>query len=166
MTSYITMDEQRTIRSEVEHAMRITQQILWRLDPLERSDERISRTEQALAALERLLWTTTSGQGRGGPAVKARARRCHVARANIVRVDSLLGGRLSGGGAGYARAGAPVISFQIRNRLLRSFRYSAAASKWRRGRKCDAMMPCTSTKHWACRADLNRRIRLSRSRVG
>jgi hypothetical protein len=28
------------------------------------------------------------------------------------------------------------------------------------------MSPCTSAKRWACRTDLNRRIRFSRSRVG
>ena len=32
--------------------------------------------------------------------------------------------------------------------------------------ECEAMMPCTSTKRWAWQADLNRRIRRSRSRVG
>ena len=34
------------------------------------------------------------------------------------------------------------------------------------GRKCEAIIPCTSTKVWACPEDLKRRIRCSRSRVG
>jgi|SRR5205809_387235 hypothetical protein len=43
------------------------------------------------------------------------------------------------------RADAPVTSSQTRKRLLRSCRYLAVGSRWRRGRKWGAMIPCTLT---------------------
>lgn len=73
MISYIPADEQRAIRSEMEQAKRILQQVFLRLNPLDRADERVVRTEQVLSALERVLWTMTSGPGRLGPPVKVRA---------------------------------------------------------------------------------------------
>lgn len=73
MVSYITADEQRNIRSEIEEAQRILQRVFLHLKPLERTDDRVTRTEQAVSAIERLLWTMTSGPGRLGPAAKVRA---------------------------------------------------------------------------------------------
>jgi hypothetical protein len=67
MISYIRADDQRKIRSELEEVQRIMQTVFSRLNPLERSDERVTRTEAALAAVERVLWTMTSGPGRLGP---------------------------------------------------------------------------------------------------
>jgi|ERR1700761_994103 len=70
MISYITADDQRKIRSELEQARNILHKIFSRLKPLERSDERVTRTEAALASIERALWAMTSGPGRLGPAVR------------------------------------------------------------------------------------------------
>jgi len=69
-------------------------------------------------------------------------------------------------GEGYARAAVPVTSFQAATVYYGVVDDQLAQNRWRRGRKCEAIMLCTSTKRWACRADLNRCIRLSRSRVG
>ena len=55
MISYITADEQRQIRSELESVQRMMQTVFSRLKPLDRSDERVTRTEMALAAIERVL---------------------------------------------------------------------------------------------------------------
>ena len=73
MISYITADEQRTIRSEIEHARHLLEKVFLRLSLLERTDDRVTRTEQALSALERTLWTMTSGPGRLGPPAKVHA---------------------------------------------------------------------------------------------
>ena len=73
MISYITADEQRQIRSELESVQRVMQTVFSRLKPLNRSDERVTRTESALAAIERLLWAMTSGPGRLGPSVPVQA---------------------------------------------------------------------------------------------
>ena len=64
------MDEQKTIRSEIEQAREIIQQVFLRLSRLDRTDERVMRTGQALSALERVSWTMTSDPGRLGPAAK------------------------------------------------------------------------------------------------
>ncbi len=73
MISYITADDQRKIRSELEKAKHILHTIFSKLNPLDRSDERVRRTEAALAAIERALWAMTSGPGRLGPAVRIHA---------------------------------------------------------------------------------------------
>jgi len=73
MISYITADEQRQIRSELESVQRMMQTVFSRLKPLDRSDERVTRTEMALAAIERVLWAMTSGPGRLGPSVPVQA---------------------------------------------------------------------------------------------
>jgi hypothetical protein len=73
MTSYITADDQRKIRSELAEIDAILQTILTRLTPLEKHDERVIRTQEVIAALQRLLWAMTSGPGRLGPAVKIEA---------------------------------------------------------------------------------------------
>jgi hypothetical protein len=73
MISYITADEQKQIRLELEEVQGILQTVFARLRPLDRSDERVVRTEAALASIERVLWTMTSGPGRMGPAVPVRA---------------------------------------------------------------------------------------------
>lgn len=72
MTSYVTADEQRKIRSELEQVQHIMQTILERLNPPDRTDERVTRIEATLAAIERALWTMTAGPGRLGPAVRIR----------------------------------------------------------------------------------------------
>lgn len=72
MNSYITADEQSKIRCEIEQIQRSTEEIFLRLNPLDRSDERIIRTEQLLSAVERLLCAMTSGPGRLGPAAMVR----------------------------------------------------------------------------------------------
>jgi hypothetical protein len=73
MISYITADEQRKIRAELEQAQNILCIVFSRLKPLARSDERVTRTEAALASLQRALWAMTSGPGRLGPAVRIQA---------------------------------------------------------------------------------------------
>jgi hypothetical protein len=73
MISYIPADEQRTIMCEIEEARNLVQQVFLRLKPLARTDQRVTRAEEALSALERLLWTTTSGPGRLGPPTTIRA---------------------------------------------------------------------------------------------
>jgi hypothetical protein len=73
MTSYILADDQRKIRSDLEEAQRIMHTVYSRLKPLCRSDERVTRTEDALAAIERVLWAMTLGPGRLGPATRIHA---------------------------------------------------------------------------------------------
>jgi len=73
MISYITADEQKQIRLELEEVRGILQTVFARLRPLDRSDERVIRTEAAIAGIERVLWTMTSGPGRLGPSVPVRA---------------------------------------------------------------------------------------------
>ncbi len=73
MISHIAGDNQRKIRSELEQAQRILHTICSRLKPLDRSDERVQRTEAALAAVERALWAMASGPDSIGPAAKIRA---------------------------------------------------------------------------------------------
>jgi TPP-dependent trihydroxycyclohexane-1,2-dione (THcHDO) dehydratase len=70
MISYVTADEQRAIRSDLEQVERILMGVFSRLKPLSRDDERVTRTECVLASLKRLFWVMTSGPGRLGPAVK------------------------------------------------------------------------------------------------
>jgi hypothetical protein len=74
--------------------------------------------------------------------------------------------RCRDGTAAYASAVASVTSFQIRNRLLRSRRNQQRTAGDVGGRKCEPMIPWTSTERCACAADLKRRMRRSRSRVG
>lgn len=73
MISYIPADEQRTIMCEIEEARNLVQQVFLRLKPLARTDQRVTRAEEALSALERLLWAATSGPGRLGPPARKRA---------------------------------------------------------------------------------------------
>lgn len=73
MISYVTADEQRAIRSDLEQVERILMEVFERLKPLSRDDERVTRTECALASLKRLFWVMTSGPGRLGPAMKQEA---------------------------------------------------------------------------------------------
>jgi hypothetical protein len=70
MAKRITADDQRKIKSELEDVRRIMRTIFLRLKSLDRGDIRVTRTEAALAAIERVLWTVTSepgGVGRSAP---------------------------------------------------------------------------------------------------
>jgi hypothetical protein len=73
MTSYIPVDDQKTIRSELEAVQRRMRIVLSRLGPLDRNDVRVTRTEAVLAAIERTLWAMTSGPGRLGPEMPVQA---------------------------------------------------------------------------------------------
>lgn len=64
MNAHLSADEQRKIRTELDEIGRILEKILSRLAPLERSDDRVSRTECVLASLKRLSWSMSNGKGR------------------------------------------------------------------------------------------------------
>src|SRR5689334_10102180 len=70
MLSYVTADDQRRIRSELAQVESLLQTVFARLKNLDRRDERVTRTESTIAALQRLLWTMTSGPGRLGDPIK------------------------------------------------------------------------------------------------
>ena len=73
MTSHIAADEQRMIRMGIEEIRRITQQIFARLETLDRTDQRVVRTEQALCAIDRLSWSISWGPDSFGPPANVRA---------------------------------------------------------------------------------------------
>jgi len=60
----------------------------------------------------------------------------------------------------------PVTSFQVRNRVPISRRYSSADSRWRPGRKCGDIPLNAERNLCACRAEVNLFIAGSRARVG
>lgn len=64
MNGYLSADEQRTIRAELDQVGRILERVLSRLAPLDPNDDRVSRTECALASLKRLYWSMSNGRGR------------------------------------------------------------------------------------------------------
>lgn len=64
MNAHLSADEQRKIRTELDEIGRILEKILSRLAPLDRSDDRVSRTECVLASLKRLSWSMSNGKGR------------------------------------------------------------------------------------------------------
>ena len=70
MICNILADDQRTIRSDLEQIQRVMHGILAQMKHLDRTDERVRRSEAALASIERVLWAMTAGPGRLGPAVK------------------------------------------------------------------------------------------------
>lgn len=64
MNAHLSADEQRKIRAELDEIGRILENILARLAPLDRNDDRVSRTECVLASLKRLYWSMSNGRGR------------------------------------------------------------------------------------------------------
>lgn len=70
MTPYLSADEQRKIRTELDEIGRILERVLSRLAPLDRDDDRVVRTECVLASLKRLYWSMSCGRGRLGLPVK------------------------------------------------------------------------------------------------
>lgn len=64
MNAHLSADEQRTIRAEMDEIGRILEKIRSRLAPLDRNDDRVSRTECVLASLKRLYWSMSNGRGR------------------------------------------------------------------------------------------------------
>ncbi len=64
MNAHLSADEQRTIRAEMDEIGRILEKIRSRLAPLDRNDDRVSRTECVVASLKRLYWSMSNGRGR------------------------------------------------------------------------------------------------------
>jgi hypothetical protein len=67
VVAYIDANDQRKLIAELEGVQSALQDVFAKLKPLDSRDERVTRTEAALAAVTRLLWTMTSGPGGVGP---------------------------------------------------------------------------------------------------
>ena len=92
MNAHLSADEQRKIRAELDEVGRILERVLSRLAPLNRNDDRVSRTECVLASLQRLYWSMSNGRGRLALPVKIESvLNSHAASSGFFEPDALSG---------------------------------------------------------------------------